>query len=433
MEKRTKSSGFKKAWFFILVLLIVPFCMPLIAESKSSEEPIIIGMPISLYTAYGRDHKKALELIVDQLNAKGGVKVDGVMRKFKVVFMDTRDSEPGVPVHDALMATEKLILNAKPDFLVGAFHRSEALLAAMDMLAEHKIITFSGSPQTPLYTNRIKENPEKYKYLFRPTSYAVPVGVFWGGFLKYINEALGLKKLFFIAIDFEWARSVVKGFEGIAGKAGWETVGSDSIPAGQTDFSAGLSKARKTGAEMIILLHDLPEAPICLRQWKAMRIPSMLAVIWTPAIDGPRAWKLYGDALNYSIAAEFPAGGSFPVKTLAGSEEWINAWIKKYGEPPETSASKASIYPAMRLIVHAINRVGTLDRDALVAAMLESDIEDVSGRIRLEKDSHQLVISNDLSKGMTFAAFQWLDGKRVVIYPRTIADSDIKLPEWMKK
>ena len=339
MEKVTMSSIFKKAWFFVLALLVVSFYGPLIKEGGSSEKPVIIGMPISLYTAYGRDHKKALELTVDEINAKGGVKVDGVMRQFKVVFTDTRDSEPGVPVHDAIMAAEKLILNQKPDFLVGAFHRSEALLAAMDMLADNKMITFSGSPQTPLYTNRIKENPKKYKYLFRSAPYAVSVGVFWGGVLQHINKTLGLKKLFFIAIDFEWAKAIVKSFEGIAGKAGWETVGFDYVPAGQADFSAALTKARKSGAEMILLLHDLPEAPVCLRQWKAMKIPTMLSVIWTPAIDGPRSWQMYGDSLNYSIAAEFPAGGSFPVKNLPGSEEWINAWLKKYKDPPETSAS----------------------------------------------------------------------------------------------
>ena len=87
----------------------------------------------------------------------------------------------------------------------------------------------------------------------------------------------------------------------------------------------------------------------------------------------------------------------------------------------------------MRAIVDAINRVGRLDRDAIAEAILETDLRDISGRIRFEKESHQMVISTDLSKGMTFAAFQWLDGKRIVIYPKAIADADIKLPPWVKK
>jgi branched-chain amino acid transport system substrate-binding protein len=433
MRKGMILDHLKRAGFLIFALIFGLFYGPLKVEGSSSEKPIIIGMPTSLYTAHARDHKRALELIVDELNARGGIKVDGIMRKFKVVFTDTRDSEPGVPVHDAIMAAEKLILKEKPDFLVGAFHRSEALLAAMDMLADYKIITFSGSPQTPLFTNRIKENPIKYKYLFRPVCNAISVGMFWGNLLGHINRTLNLNKLFFIAIDFEWAKATSKSFEGIAKKAGWEIVGSDFIPAGQADFSAALGKARKAGAEMIILLHDLPESPICLKQWKAMKIPSMLAVIWTPAVDGPRSWQLYGDTLNYSIAAEFPAGGSFPVKALPGSEEWINSWLKKYGEPPETSASKAASYTAMRILVDAINRVGRLDRDALADAILETDLKDVSGRIRFDKESHQLIVGDDPSQGMIFAAFQWLDGKRIVIYPKVIADSDIKLPPWMKK
>jgi ABC-type branched-subunit amino acid transport system substrate-binding protein len=70
---------------------------------------VIIGVPTSLYTPFGSYGLKAVNLAVEEINAKGGVKVGDVKRPFKVVVADTRGGEPGTPVHDALMAYEKLI------------------------------------------------------------------------------------------------------------------------------------------------------------------------------------------------------------------------------------------------------------------------------------------------------------------------------------
>ena len=43
----------------------------------------------------------------------GRVSVGGVKRPFEVVSIDTREHEPGIPVHDALAVVEKLILECE--------------------------------------------------------------------------------------------------------------------------------------------------------------------------------------------------------------------------------------------------------------------------------------------------------------------------------
>jgi hypothetical protein len=43
----------------------------------------------------------------------GGVSVGGVKRPFEVVSIDIREREPGIPIHDALAAVEKLILECE--------------------------------------------------------------------------------------------------------------------------------------------------------------------------------------------------------------------------------------------------------------------------------------------------------------------------------
>ena len=56
----------------------------------------------------------SVKLAVEEINAKGGVKVGGKMLPFAVESIDIRDAAPGVPVPEALLGMEKLILEKKP-------------------------------------------------------------------------------------------------------------------------------------------------------------------------------------------------------------------------------------------------------------------------------------------------------------------------------
>ncbi len=96
---------------FILLAMVSMCC--------AAEKPIIIGAPLSTAFLYGWDAERGIKLAVDEINAAGGVKVGNEKRPFKVDVIDTRDLEPGVPVSDALLAVEKLILEKKADFLIG--------------------------------------------------------------------------------------------------------------------------------------------------------------------------------------------------------------------------------------------------------------------------------------------------------------------------
>ena len=99
-------------------------------------DPIVVGVPTSLGQPSGAEGLNSVIMAVEEINAMGGVNVGGTKRKFKVESMDIRDASPGVPVPDALLGLEKIILDKKVHaILVGPF-RSEALLAGMDIIAK---------------------------------------------------------------------------------------------------------------------------------------------------------------------------------------------------------------------------------------------------------------------------------------------------------
>jgi len=133
--------------FFLAVFLILPANAALAAE-----KPIVIGAPLSTAFLYGWGPERAFTLAIEEINAAGGVNVGGKKRPMKLEVIDTRDLEPGVPVSEALLAVEKLILDKKADFIVGGPVRSEAALAAMPLLSKYKKVSIlSTGVLTPKY------------------------------------------------------------------------------------------------------------------------------------------------------------------------------------------------------------------------------------------------------------------------------------------
>ncbi|MBI5441621.1 MAG: ABC transporter substrate-binding protein, partial [Deltaproteobacteria bacterium] len=136
-----------------------------VPPAAAAPEPIKLGAPLSTAFLYGWDAERGMRLAVEEINKGGGVKVGKEKRPFSLEVIDTRDLEPGVPVDDAIKAVEKLILQKKVDFLLGGPVRSEAALAVMDLLSQHKKVSIiSTGVLTPAYTKAVADNYEKYKY-----------------------------------------------------------------------------------------------------------------------------------------------------------------------------------------------------------------------------------------------------------------------------
>jgi branched-chain amino acid transport system substrate-binding protein len=81
----------------------------------------------------------------------------------------------------------------------------------------------------------------------------------------------------------------------------------------------------------------------------------------------------------------------------------------------------------------AIERANSLDSDKVVAALEKTDIMGVYGRLRFDPKGHQVIPATDPKEGAVGSILQWQDGKRVVVYPKSIATGEILLPPWMQK
>lgn len=415
----------------------VGLCM-LLAPSLGlcSSKPIVLGLPTSFFQPLCKSGKLAVEMAIDEINAQGGilVKEEGLKRPLKLVTADTRCGEPGTPVQQALMAVDKLISEDKPDALVVAPFRSEAMVATMDLIAKYKIVTIQTIAQTPKLIEIFQGDPEKYKYWFRATTNSTYVGTAAANTIDGVRKQFGHDKLFIIAQDTLWARAAADALKGRLESLGWKTVGYEPVAVGTNDFSPVLSKARASGAQMLYVAGDMPTLPVCFKQWKSMRIPTMLFLDFA-VVTSSRAWETYGEDLDYVLVLPFPGGTGAPVKALAKSIEFHEKWKAKKYPAMDDPRTVSSAYDAVYILKDAIERAGFVpskDPDKFVSFVEATDMMGVSGKIKFDKKTHQQVFDGNPQESSIIVAYQWRKGKMVPVYPELVAEGKIELAPWVK-
>jgi branched-chain amino acid transport system substrate-binding protein len=98
-------------------------------------------------------------------------------------------------------------------------------------------------------------------------------------------------------------------------------------------------------------------------------------------------------------------------------QEYIDAYTKEYGTPPNYHAGAA--YGAMQVLEAAVKQAGSFDSEKIRDAYATMDVMTMFGRYKVDEkglNSHQ---------GMTF---QIQNGKRMVVWPEELAQVKAKLP-----
>jgi len=416
--------------FLFAILTIFPYA----AHSQLNPgEPIVFGVPTALGSIEGRDGWMAIQMAVDEINGKGGVLVGKTKHKIEVYSIDTREHEPGIPVHDALTAMEKLILERKPHAIVLGNFRSEVLLAAMDVISKYKLPYICSIAMSPLMQKKVSEDYDKYKYIFRNCLNAPYLAMYLGGVMGFIKKEFGFSKAYIITQDVMWAKGTGQGLEKWYKENGWEVISFDTYATGSSDFSPSLVKVRAQKAQVVVPIFDMPQSSILLKQARAMEVPTLLAGSTSP-LAPENAWEVFKGEVEGMINMIYEVG-PIPVKAVPKSVAFNENFGKKWGEDARKRLSHhgpGPSYDAVYIMANAIERAKSIEPDPVVSALEKTDMSGVVGRIRFGKD-HQVIYGYDPKETALGVGFQWVKpGKRVAVYPDIVAEGKIQLPLYMK-
>lgn len=413
----------------ITIICLVMCCItPLQAQSGKEDFPIIIGVAEPLGAAHGQDVLRCVQLAAEEINAKGGVRFGGKQHKVKVVSTDTREHEPGMPVHDALAAIEKLIIDHKPHFIIGGY-RSEVCLAVFDLIAKYKIPYLTSIVMTPKFDEKVAAEPEKYKYMFRIGGTSTSVAEMFRNIIDELRTTYGLKKISFNVADVLAWRTVVEQLMPFVKQTGWEVTDYSRFPLGSSDFSSAINKAKVTNTDVMFSLYDVVEEGSLLTK-QAYRLKSKALLIgFIEVTIAEMSGKTLKNEVD-GIVNMLQEAGNAPVKAILKSVEFQNKYGKRWGEDLRQRMcghGPSPTYDATFYVCNAIERAGGVDNmDAVVKEIERTSFDGTSGKVIFNK-THSVIYGFDPKKESIGAMFQWQNGKRVMVFPQTIAESHIKL------
>jgi branched-chain amino acid transport system substrate-binding protein len=322
---------------------------------------------------------------------------------------------------------ERLILEQKPAAILVGNLRSEVLIAAMDLMAKYKLPYIGSIAATPAMQQKVTENYDQYKYVFRVGLNGPGVGMYLTQAMSFLGKEFGFKRAYIVHQDVAWATGTAGGLEKWFQENGWEVVGKDPYPTGATEFTPSINKAIQGQADVIVPLFDMPSSGVLLKQAKTMQAPLFAGFISPVAPQG--GWDSFEGDVDGMVNLSFEIG-NLPVKAVPASVEFFNKYAEKYGADALATLGghgPAPSYDSVYILKAAIERAGSLDGDALVKALEATDMDGAIGHIKFGKD-HQVVFGLDPKTTALGAVFQWRNKQRVPVFPPSVAEGKIELP-----
>ena len=379
-------------------------------------QEIKIGVIGPMQFVQGQGHWNGAVMAAEEINAKGGIQVGNKKMKIQLIKSDSNEF---INITDATNAMERLITRDKVDFIVGGF-RTEAVLPMQDIAMEAKKIFIGVGAATDDLCTRVAKDYNTYKYWFRGSpfnsSFLVRTSFIHlatvGAILK---QSLNIPKIkvAIVAEKAMWADPMIPAAEANIPKMGMEVVGIWRPSDKATDVTAELSAIQRSEAHIIFTIFSASVGITFARQAGELKIPAMQVGINVEAQkDG--FWQATQKMGNYVFTMNTYARG---VEYNELTKPFVDTYIKRFGETPTYTADTyaAIIYT----LAPAIEKVGTIDSDKVVAFM-ENDVHKApSGTVAYLKDAEGRHL-HELRWGpgyLTSLGVQWQDGELKGIWP----------------
>ena len=401
-----------------------------LVEGPQSADKIKIGVLADLDGATGRTIWHGAVLAAEQINAEGGI----LGRNVTVVGED-HDIETGADMAIVTSALNRLITYHKVDFIIGQA-LGDAEFVVQDIIAEHKKIFLAVAGSSDEMTQRVLDDYDKYKYYFRSAFNATSIFLGMTDGLLVMRENTGFNKIGYLAEDVGWTKGVTEGLDYVLPEVyGFDLVYKETFPLGTFDFSSYFAAAEAAGVEVFVPLITTAAGVPFVKEYYERQSPVFVYGGVLRSVAVPEGWELTEGKCEHIAMGSFPMVAEYPLtsKTLPTLEAYVNRW----NESPVMNGALA--YDVLRFILpDAIERAGTIETEAVIAALEETSIETSSAENFVFTSSHDLMMGenpNDPDADYVLVMyFQWQNGEMVPVYPKKImeeAGATYTYPPWL--
>src|SRR5467141_239394 len=369
------------------------------------------------------------KIMLDQY-AKTGV--EGY--KVESIYADAQ-SKPDVAINEAV----RLVEQEKVDMLLGFFSSAQCVPVAARVEQLKKFMWI-----TPCLSSGALDN-KNFKYVFRPQASGDQFGLMTMDFIaqnsvaKFGKEPKDLR-VAIIHEDGAYGVDVSKGNEAGAKKAGFNVVLKEGYSATAPDLSALVTKLKRGRPDVIFHTGYNPDITLLLRQAREQGLKF-------GALVGQGAGYGVYDKLKDSLGAD--SNYIFNIDPISiwltnskSLDPKLPPMIKLIGDEfdklrPGTPIKSAHIGMAAsntylflsEVLPRAIKKYGGVDAEALRKAALETDLPEGGTMLGfgVKFNGEDAVLAGQNERAFPVIT-QYIDGKAVVVWPKSQAQSEPVLP-----
>jgi branched-chain amino acid transport system substrate-binding protein len=431
-----KSKLFSTIMTATLLLTLLAGCAPAATPAPPSEaeqpapeaKSLKVGVlaPLTGPSArVGEEFKGAVTMAFDKINW------DVCGYKIEPVWIDGEsDPEKATRAYEAAITRDKI--------QVGLLNwDASEVISVMELAAKYKIPHFFAMGTSEDIDIRFKSDA-KYAYWMGkgwPTPSKLTIN-----YVTAVEDAIakGLwspesKKVVLYGNDDEWSRGFTKAIGGQLQDAGWEIVGEEYVPVGETDFYPMLTKIKSLNAPLLAgTMDDAAGFPAMIKQAREVGIESLIVA---DGLGWVGEWyNMTGEAADYVI-------DQIPGWTTAEAVAFKDDFTKRWGiEPSPSSAGLA--YDETNFFIKVLQETckdkGELTNEAIFQTgkdkMWTGQLTFADGILMSEyKFTNETLPDMVVGKGaFVFPVIQYFGGVGKTVWPDEIKEQDVQIPEYAK-
>ncbi len=405
--------------FFSFALVVILSFTSLAGCGGGGEDVIKIGAPMPLtgpYASDGEEMQKALEMAVEEQNAKGGV----LGKQLELVPGDV-----GALEAEKIKAVGERLIGEDVDVAITGYADSGV---DARVFGEYDI-PYLHADALSADTDLVAQNPD-FRNVFQYCPSEVSYGVDTAANLFTIPDALSWtppnKKIAIIKVDYSYNVLAADKFGELATQAGYEVVVDELTQFGVVEWGPILSKIDETQPAFVTFWNlDPTDAARFMIQFKEKfgdkGLNALVYMQYTPNI--PEFYQLAGDAAEGvlwtssvgAISAEVPA--------------YAERWKAKFNQEPKSVYAYIT-RDAFDIWVKAVEQAGCSDCYEKVSENIRAlKYDGMGGRYEFTENDQQAKSGPDFLPTLWF---QIQGGKNVVMAPAVFKAGEYQMPYWIK-
>lgn len=342
--------------------------------SDSDTIPIAMVGPVTgQYASFGAQMKNGADLAVSDINAAGGV----LGKKLDLtVGDDACDPKQAVAVANQMVGADVK--------LVAGHYCSGSSIPASKVYAEGNMVQISPASTNPTFTDE-RAGPNIYRVCGRDDQQGGIAG-------KYLASNFADKNIAFIDDKTAYGKGLAGETEKAMAAAGKTAALSESITAGEKDYSALVSKLKQANIDVVYFGGYHTEAGLIIRQMRDQGMNTIL--MGGDALITQEFWSITGDAGEGTLMTFSPD----PRKNPAAAE--VVKRFKDKGIEPEGYVLYT--YAAVQAWKQAAEKAKSTEAADVTKAMNDTEFDTVIGKFKFnEKGDPNLP---------PYAVFRWSKG-----------------------